>query len=112
MVKLYLIVAAILSTPHSFLAAKAINDPTKPKLQNLANPKSTVSKKNKKQLLTAIFLKKGNYQAIINDKLYRRGDFLGNKKIISIKSNTVLLQNELGTSQLTLISPFKKQKKN
>ena len=111
MAKLYLIIILILSLPHSIVIAKAINDPTKPKLQNLIYTKKAASNKNNKQNLTAIFLKKGNYQAIINDKLYRRGDFFGNKKITAIKSNKVILKNEQGASKLTLIIPFKKLKK-
>jgi len=111
-VKFYLFIIVIISLSNASVIAKAIKDPTKPKLQNVTSTKKSTSNKNNKQLLTAIFLKKGNYQAIINDKLYRRGDFFGNKKIISIKSNKVVLKNEQGTSQLTLISPFKKQKKN
>jgi len=110
--KFYFLIIIIFSLSIQVAVAKTINDPTKPKLQKVNNKKNNISSKSNKQQLTAIFLKKGNYQAIINDKLYRRGDFFNNKKIIAIKSNKVLLKNEHGTSHLTLISPFKKQKKN
>ena len=93
-------------------AKQIVKDPTRPGVV-LIKSEQTMAKKaaKRKQLLSAIFIKQGKRQAIINDKLYQQGDYFSGKKIISIKSNKVVLQNANGVSHLTLINPIKKLKK-
>ena len=92
-------------------AAQVVNDPTRPALTT-AKMVNTGPIEIKKPQLTAIFIKQGVNRAIINDKLYRLGDFFGDKKIIKIEINGVTLMNNKDVSQLTLINPFKKLKKH
>lgn len=94
----------------SVFNAAAINDPTRPFLTPIKSLKKAPRKTNAKQQLTAIFNKQGTRQAIINDKLYKIGDYFLGKKIVAIKSNSVLLRNSQGTSRLTLVKPIKKIK--
>ncbi|MDQ7049349.1 MAG: hypothetical protein Q9M92_07300 [Enterobacterales bacterium] len=93
------------------LALERISDPTRPAYMPSTKSKAGKSKQVKRQLLTAIFFTQNNRRAIINDQLYQTGDIFSGKKIISIKENKVLLKSATGTSQLTLIKPIKKMKK-
>lgn len=97
------------------ITAKQINiDPTRPSVIITKTEKTTVPKKSVKKnqrLLSAIFIKQGRHQAIINNKLYQKGDFFSGKKIVAIKSNKVVLQSSSGISHLMLIQPVKKLKK-
>ena len=88
------------------------SDPTRPGVI-LVNTGQITSKKSvkAKTLLSAIFIKQGKRQAIINNKLYQQGDYFSGKKIIAIKSNKVVLQSSRGVSNLMLIQPVKKLKK-
>jgi len=92
-------------------ARTAVNDPTKP-LFNTIQYKSKINKKSskKKQLLNAIFIKPGNNQVLINDKIYNQGDFVYGKKIVTITANSVLLKNSTGFTKLILIKTIKKSK--
>ena len=89
-----------------------VKDPTRPGVELIKTEQTGMKETaNKKQLLSAIFIKQGKPQAIINDQLYQQGDYFSGKKIITIKSNKVVLQNANGVSHLTLINPIKKPKK-
>jgi len=86
----------------------AINDPTKPLITPVL--KKTINKKaleKKTQPLSAIFIKQGESQAIINNRLYRVGDFFYGKKIIAIDPNSVLLKSDKILTKLTLIKSIK-----
>lgn len=92
------------------VSAFAIQDPTRPSnhiKKNDAIEKASVVK----QELTAIFFKDGKGSAIINGKLYRQGDNFSGSKIVTIKTNSVLLKNLDGYHRLTLINTYKKLKK-
>lgn len=89
----------------------SVKDPTKPIFHSTTNQQTSTKKVNRKQQLTAIFLKKTNKQAIINEKLYNEGDYVGDKKLIKINSNSVILKNSEGVSRLTLVTSIKKLKK-
>ena len=88
-----------------------IADPTRPAYLPNTKAKTGNNKQKRKRLLTAIFFTRGNHRPIINDRLYKTGDVFAGKKIISIKKNKVLLKSATGISQLTLIKPIKKMKK-
>ena len=93
-------------------AKQIVKDPTRPGVVLIKTEGAMLKKTEKrKQLLSAIFIKQGIRQAIINDQLYQQGDYFSGKKIITIKPNKVVLQNASGVSQLTLINPIKKRKK-
>jgi len=88
------------------------SDPTRPGVILVKTGQITSKKTVKaKTLLSAIFIKQGKRQAIINNELYQQGDFFSGKKIITIKSNKVVLQTSRGVSNLMLIHPVKKFKK-
>ncbi len=92
-------------------AESRLSDPTKPAIRVLSSqPESTVKTFRKKQSLSAIFIKGGKRQAIINDKLYQTGDIFSGKKIVAIKTNSVILKNAQGVSKLTLTQIIKKRK--
>lgn len=93
-------------------AAPTLSDPTRPSFTPAIIIEKNTSMEQKQQLLTAIFIKKGLKQAIINNKLYKTGDYFDNKKIIAIRTNQVVLQNSKGVTRLSLINPFKKIKKH
>ena len=89
-----------------------VKDPTRPGVVLIKTTQTATKKTEKrKRLLSAIFIKQGKRQAIIDDKLYQQGDYFSGKKIIAIESNKVVLQNTSGVSHLTLINPIKKRKK-
>ncbi len=93
-------------------AKQILNDPTRPGIILIESEKKQTKKRLKKShLLSAIFIKQGKPQAIINNKLYQSGDFFSGKKIIAIKSNKVVLKSNSGISNLMLIQPVKKRKK-
>jgi len=98
----------------SFTTRAIENDPTKPlikintKMDKTFNKTSKNINKKKSNPLSAIFIRQGHHQAIINNHLYQSGDTVLGKKIISINSNSVLLKNAQGISRLTLIKPIKK----
>lgn len=87
-----------------------LNDPTRPKI-NISNleQQEVVVNPNSSQRLTAIFMKKNIKNVIINNAFYKEGDLVGDKKIIAIKSNRVILKNSRGISQLHLTQPIRKQ---
>ncbi len=93
----------------------SVKDPTKPVFHSTPSEQSSAKKVKRKQQLTAIFLKKANKQAIINERLYNEGDYVGDyvgdKKLIKINATSVILQNSEGVSRLTLITSIKKLKK-
>jgi len=92
-------------------AKQIATDPTRPGIVLIKTDPTIIKKTVKrKRLLSAIFIKQGKRQAIINDKLYQQGDYFFGKKIIVIKSNKVVLQNSSGVSHLTLINPIKNLK--
>ena len=92
-------------------AMASVKDPTKPVFHSTPSEQSSAKKVKRKQQLTAIFLKKANKQAIINERLYNEGDYVGDKKLIKINATSVILQNSEGVSRLTLITSIKKLKK-
>lgn len=93
-------------------AKQIVKDPTRPGIVLIKTEQAVTNKTEKrKRLLSAIFIKQGKRQAIINDKLYQQGDYFSGKKIIAIKSNKVVLRNASGVSHLTLTNPIKKPKK-
>lgn len=93
-------------------AKQIVKDPTRPEIVLIKTETSPLKKVIKrKQRLSAIFIKQGIRQAIIDDKLYQKGDYFSGKKIIAIKSNKVVLQNTSGISHMTLTNSIKKQKK-
>jgi len=108
---LYIFLVCVFFLLFSFQVRAVDNDPTKPLVRvyhQKITTKKQVIKGIKKQPLTAIFIKQGNHQAIINDKLYTQGDYFSGKKIIAINSNSVLLKNSNGLTRLTLIKSIKK----
>jgi len=111
---LYRILTLLLLLTLSFgsKAKEIVKDPTRPGISLVKTGTSALKKTVKpKQRLSAIFIKRGKRQAIIDDKLYQKGDYFSGKRIIAIKSNKVVLQNTSGISHLTLTNPIKKQKK-
>ena len=90
-------------------AEPSISDPTKPITYTSSN--TTKQKAINEYQLTGIFYKQGKYEAVINNHLYKRGDYLGNNKIISIDMNNVVIEGEAGKTKLSLLTPFKKLKK-
>ena len=93
-------------------AKQIVKDPTRPGVVLIKTEQTTTKKTEKiKRLLSAIFIKQGKRQAIINNKLYQQGDYFSGKIIIAIKSNKVVLRNTSGVSHLTLFNPIKKPKK-
>jgi hypothetical protein len=89
----------------------AVKDPTKPMFKTKQQGQSKNSTIIRKQQLTAIFIKKDKKQAIINDKLYRVGDYVGDKKLVAIDQSSVLLKSSSGVNRLVLVTSFKKLKK-
>ncbi len=94
--------------------AGTITDPTRPMASSENSVKNKKINIKSKQVLSAIFIKQGIKQAIINNQFYKQGDYYRGKKIISIQKNKVVLKNNLKISELLLIKPIKKliHKKN
>jgi len=91
------------------LSASPLNDPTKP--IHFSSGSKETKKVSTEYQLTGIFFKQGKYEAVINNSLYRKGDYVGNNKIVSIDSNSVVITGETGTKKLSLLTPLKKLKK-
>ena len=89
--------------------AASISDPTRPFVKVNKQTVKTKLKITKKQQLNAIFIKSGSKQAIINNKLYNKGDYFGGKKITAIRANSVELTGANEIVRLTLIDPIKKR---
>jgi len=89
-------------------SANAFSDPTRPLM---SAPKSAPTEKvavEKKQPLTAIFTKGKKRFAVIEEKIYRKGDIYRNSQIIRITDDKVILRTAQGTRRLTLIQKIKK----
>ena len=89
--------------------AENIVDPTKPINDDINQSSTNDDSKNDQQVLTAIFIKQGLKQAVINNHLYKKGDYFNGNKIISIKKNKVILKKDFKESELLLIQPIKKR---
>jgi len=111
---LYINPLVVLIFCFSFTVSAVDYDPTKPLIKISSKQdkvfKKTTKQNNKKRRnpLSAIFIKQGHHQAIINNHLYQSGDTVLGKKIVSINANTVLLKNRQGILKLTLIQSVKK----
>lgn len=86
-----------------------ISDPTRPPSTAISDLKDKKHHEKNQDALTAIFIKKGIKQAIINNHLYKKGDYYKGKIIISIQKNKVVLKSDVKRSELFLIKPIKKQ---
>lgn len=85
-------------------------DPTRPLIPSQSTVKSTPNSKPKtKQPLKAIFSRGNKRYAIIEDKVYYRGDRYRGSRIIAIQSDKVILQTSKGKQYLTLIKNVKKK---
>ena len=85
-----------------------ITDPTRPSGEVFNSIKSKKNINQSKQVLSAIFIKNNVKKAIINSRLYKKGDIYNGKKIISIQNNKVVLESNSKTSELLLIKSIKK----
>ena len=84
------------------------SDPTRiPDFQKTAKQSSHVIKKVK-QSLTAIFIKQQIAYAIIGDKMYRKGDYYRDQRLVNVSLNRVTLKTNNGFRYLTLNKNIKR----
>ncbi|MFC3123045.1 hypothetical protein [Agaribacter flavus] len=74
------------------ISAKVEKDPTKPPLPLL--PQTAQANTHSKELvLSAVFTKGQHNYAIVNDRIMSQGDIIGGREILSIKENSIELQD-------------------
>ncbi|WP_444996347.1 hypothetical protein [Aliikangiella sp. IMCC44359] len=86
----------------------ALKDPTRPLNMSTVKTKKVNNNTIVKQPLTAIFYKKNQYFAIIEDKKYKIGESYKGSKIVKITTNKVILRSSKGSHQLKLFHKIKK----
>ena len=85
----------------------AVNDPTRPLIYSAAVKNKTL-RVVVKQPLTAIISRNNERLAIIEEDLYRTGDFYRGEKILAISAHQVTLASPKGRRFLTLFKNIKK----
>ncbi len=95
------------------LASFSINllakDPTKPLyFKPKAAPKQT-QPTNIKQPLTGIIKKGNQYFAVLEGKLYKKGDYYRDSRIVKITRSSVRLNNDKGSRVLSLFAKLRSQ---
>ncbi len=92
-----------------FVLAAQAKDPTRPLMSGVGKTiQKTNNKTVSKQPLTAIFIRNKQTVAMIEGKLYSKGDYYRGSRILKIHKDKVLLRSIDGSFQLTLIPKIKK----
>ena len=96
------IIFSLFTSIAFFAQSEVLVDPTKP--LNFQEKKQQKVYRSALPKLQSIVVKSGTQQAILNNKLYKQGQWIKGYKIIVIDAEKVLLEYKKKTYKLTLYS--------
>lgn len=111
------VLLATIGVMHSMLAGAAeLTDPTRPwffgkdVIESSATKDAGAEEGAKTWVLSSTFVSETHRFAMVNEKLVRKGDKIGNMRVIDIKPLKVTLRNEDTSVEVTLLQDSIKTK--